>query len=101
MNHTERAHLAGRIAEYLALARTIGEKSSAQEYRAANALAWELAMLLPADLYRMLTQVIVASDPKVNALTFTIHVRKWLLGDDAGDLDSNQIAHHAPGIGKR
>lgn len=91
-----RVRLASRIAEYLALARTLDAKDSVQEYRAANALAWELAMLLPTDIYRMLVAVLVASDPKINAHTFAIHVRKWLLGADAGDLSAKELPHHAP-----
>ena len=47
-----------------------------------------------------MTKAIVSSSKDNNELTVIIEVRKLLLKKKAGDLTSNDIAHHAPGIGK-
>lgn len=97
-DHTARMTIARRIGEYLSIASSLHEtKTSREEYQAANALAWELAMLLPPEMYRGMVSVIVG---KTSAHVFVIHARRWLLGDDAGDLEPNDLAYHAPGIGK-
>lgn len=91
---------AARVSEYLALAENLKENSQNEDYERVNQLSWELAMWLPSDIYREMTQAITKPSQEVNELTVVIKVRKLLLGDDAGDLTSEQIAHHAPGIGK-
>lgn len=57
-------------------------------------------MWLPDEVYRQMTRAIASPSEATNELTVTIAVRKLLLGEKAGDLDANEIAHHAPGIGK-
>ncbi len=47
-----------------------------------------------------MTQAIVNPQPHVNPLTVSIEVRKLLLGNKSGNLKPEDIAHHAPGIGK-
>ena len=91
---------AARVAEYLALARRLRESSPGADYERANQLSWELAMWLPDEVYRQMTRAIVNPNETVNELTVTIAVRKLLLADKAGDLDADEIAHHAPGIGR-
>jgi len=92
---------AARVAEYLALARRLKEDSSESDYERANQLSWELAMWLPDKIYKQMTLAIVRPNQDVNELVVAISVRKILLGDKAGDLGPDDIAHHAPGIGKR
>lgn len=90
---------ATRVAEYMALARTLTADSQAEDYRAANRLAWELAMWLPSDVYRSLTLAMTASGTDWNPLSVTIAVRHLLLGNAAGDLTPDDVLHHSPGVG--
>jgi len=92
---------AAGVAEYLALARSLKEDSSEADYRKANQMSWELAMWLPEDIYKEMTSSIVAPSREVNELSTVLSVRKLLLHKNAGNLTTNDIAHHAPGIGKR
>ena len=48
-----------------------------------------------------MTLAIVQPNQKVNELEVVISVRKLLLGAKAGNLTQDNIAHHAPGIGKK
>jgi hypothetical protein len=90
-----------RVAEYLALARSLKEDSPDSDYRKANQISWELAMWLPEDIYKEMTSAIVTPSKSTNELTTIISVRSLLLKEKAGDLTSENIAHHAPGIGKK
>jgi hypothetical protein len=92
---------AARVAEYLALARRLKETSSEKDYERANQLSWELAMWLPEEIYKKMVQAIAAPNKDDNELEVAISVRKLLLGDKAENLSSKDIAHHAPGIGKK
>ncbi len=92
---------AARVAEYMALARRLKESSPESDYERANQLSWELAMWLPPEIYRQMTSAIVRQNKDVDELTVVISVRKLLLGDKAGNLGPDDIAHHAPGIGKK
>lgn len=87
------------VAEYLALCRSLRDDSPETDFRRANQMSWELAMWLPEDVYREMTLALVNPGPSRNELTTVISVRKLLLGDKAGSLCSEEIAHHAPGIG--
>lgn len=89
-----------RVAEYLALARNLKEDSPDTDYRKANQLSWELAMWLPEDIYKEMVTSIVSPNEKTNELSTVVSVRKLLLQKEAGNLTTENIAHHAPGIGK-
>ena len=91
---------AERVAEYISLARSLRENSTEEEYRKANRLSWELAMWLPEDIYSQMVLAIVNPIQANNELTTIIAVRKLLLKEKAGNLTEDQVAHHAPGIGK-
>ncbi len=91
---------AAKVAEYMALARALKESSLEEDYRMANRLAWELGMWLPTEVYRAMGQALSKPDGTINPLLVVIDVRKVLLGDAAGDLNQNDIIHHAPAIGK-
>ena len=90
-----------RVAEYLALARNLKEDSPDSDYRKANQLSWELAMWLPEDIYKEMVGAIASPSKGTNELTTVVSVRSLLLKDKAGHLTSENIAHHAPGIGKK
>ena len=92
---------AERVAEYISLARSLREDSTEEEYRKANRLSWELAMWLPEDIYSQMVQAIANPNQVNNELKVVIAVRKLLLKEKAGNLTEDQIAHHAPGIGKK
>ncbi|WP_339880570.1 hypothetical protein [uncultured Algoriphagus sp.] len=92
---------AERVAEYISLAKSLKESSSEDDYRKANRLSWELAMWLPAEIYGQMVGAIVNPNQDNNALTVIIAVRKMLLKTKAGNLNEDQIAHHAPGIGRK
>lgn len=90
-----------RVAEYLALARNLKEESPDSDYRKANQLSWELAMWLPEDIYKEMTNAIIQPSNNTNELTTVLSVRSLLLKEKAGKLTPNNIAHHGPGIGKK
>jgi len=90
---------AEKVAEYMALQTNLKESSPQNEYDRVNKLGWELAMWLPADLYRKVAQSATRPSLKDRFET-VIEVRKLLLGDKAGDLTWNDMMFHAPGIGK-
>jgi len=92
---------AARVAEYMAIARDLKPTDSTEEYRKINRLSWELAMWLPEDIYRAMTRAITAPDKVTNPLSVAIEVRRLLLGKACGNLTQDDIAHHAPGIGKK
>jgi hypothetical protein len=92
---------AARVAEYLALARRLKESSHESDYERANQLSWALAMWLPEEIYKQMAMAIVHPSPDINELSVTIAVRKLLLGEKAGNLTQDNIAHHHPGIGKK
>lgn len=89
-----------KVAEYLALANTLKNCSSEEEYRKANQLSWELAMWLPEDIYKKMVQGVVNRNEDSNELATVIQVRKLLLGDGSGNLTADNVAVHGPSIGK-
>ena len=91
---------AAKSAEYMALVWTLREDDSPETFRLANQLSWELALWLPSDVYRSVVQAIVRPDHSSNVLTAIIKVRALLLREAAGDLNADQIAIHAPGVGR-
>lgn len=58
-------------------------------------------MWLPEDIYRQMVRSIINPSDDANELTTVISVRHLLLKENAGNLESKDIAHHAPGIGKK
>ena len=92
---------AAKVAEYLAFVNHLSESDDKSDYVRANQLSWELAMWLPDDIYREVTNSIINRSETCNELTAVMAVRKLLLGDQTGSLNTNQIASHAPGAGKK
>lgn len=91
---------AAKVAEYMALARDLNDSSSSDEYRRANQLAWELALWLPKDVYKSLSQALTIPDEKINPLSVVVEVRRLLLEGKFGTLTQNEVLIHAPGIGR-
>lgn len=90
-----------KVAEYLALANTLKNSSSEEEYRKANQLSWELAMWLPKDIYKKMVQGVINRNADSNELATVIQVRKLLLGDSSGNLTAEDVAAHGPSIGRQ
>jgi hypothetical protein len=99
--HRKVQEQAARVAEYMALVRRLKESSPESDFERANQLSWELAMWIPDEIYRQMTMAIVQPDQNVNELSVVVAVRKLLLGDGAGSLGPDEIAHHAPGVGQK
>jgi hypothetical protein len=91
---------AAKVAEYLATIRELREDDPPDRYREVNRMSWELALWLPADVYRAMGQALVAPSSVQNELTVLLAVREHLLGTSAGDLTQDEIGVHGPGIGK-
>ena len=92
---------AERVAEYMAIARDLKESDTSEEYRRANRLNWELAMWLPEDLYKAMINAIAKPSSENNPLSVVVAIRKYLLGDTAGNLSQDNIGHHGPRVGKK
>ena len=84
-----------KVAEYMVLANNLKTPEDCQK---ATQLSWELAMWLPDEIYKEMTSSIASPTNETNVLTTVISVRKLLIGDKAGSLTSENIAHHALGI---
>ena len=90
---------AERVAEYMEIARNLEESDTSENYQRANRLNWELAMWLPEGLYKAMMDAIAKPDVENNPLSVVVAIRKYLLGDAAGELSQDNIGHHGPGIG--
>lgn len=91
---------AAKVAEYMALARDLRPDSSVDEYRRANQLGWELSLWLPADIYRLMGRALANPNEQDNPLTVLVEVRRLLLDGRLGELTTEEMLSHAPGIGK-
>ncbi len=98
----ERKMLAVQAAEYLFLAVTLTESDSKELYQKVNKMGWELALLLPAEIYRKIVLAIASKDYSAvkECYQSLLEVRKLILKDQAGDLSVDDIALHLPGIGR-
>jgi len=85
----------------MVLARSLHESSPPEKYEKANRLAWELALWLPADIYKAMGKALTKPDSKTNPLSVVVSVRNALLGNADGNLTQDDILSHAPGIGKK
>lgn len=92
---------APKVAEYMEFANHLREDSPPADYQRANSLAWELAMWLPSDVYKLMANSLVHPTEQNNPLEVVVAVRKLLLREKAGDLTAENIINHAPGIGRQ
>jgi hypothetical protein len=76
------------------------ESSSESAYFRANHLAWELAMVLPADLYRTITSAVRSPSEHTNPLTVIVDIRRNITFGVDDNLSTENIVMHAPGAGK-
>jgi hypothetical protein len=93
--------IAEKVAEYLSLAPTLKPSDSTHEYRRANQLAFELAILLPAEIYKSMAAALIKPTEAQNRLVVIIAVRAWLLDEPTEDFGPDNVLQHAPGIGRK
>lgn len=93
----EKLDLAEKVAQYLVLASSLDKTSALEDFDAANELSLELAMLLPATIYRAMVDAAAGPSGKCNPASIAIMMRKELLAPLEGDLQAGQVAFHAPG----
>jgi hypothetical protein len=93
----EKLDIVEKVSQYLILAPTLDKTSPHEDYDRANELSLELAMLLPAGIYRSMVEAAAHPSAKVNAASVAIMMRTELLATEKGDLEAIQVAVHAPG----
>jgi len=94
----EKLDIAEKVAQYLVLAGTLDKTAPHEDYERANELSLELAMLLPAAIYRSMVDAATQPNAKVNPASVALMMRRELVGaEDGGELQPLQVAVHAPG----
>ncbi len=91
---------AAKVAEYFSYYFRLKSDSSEADYRKANQLAWEMALWLPEETYKLISKAVANPSDEANILSALVSVRKLLL-KNPGDLTQNEIFFHAPNAGKR
>lgn len=92
---------AARVAEYVAMWHASGEVNDVDSmeklefYRRLNQLSFELALFLPADVYKQLGPALAKAPSGKTAGDILVDVRKHLLSDP-GDLTAENIIYHWP-----
>ena len=97
----EKFDLAAMVAQYLVIASTLDKSSAPEDYDHANELSLELAMLLPATIYRAMVQAAAQPDGKVNQASVAMMVRRELFAPAEDELQPEHIAIHVPGASPR
>lgn len=96
----EKLDLASMVSQYLVIASTLDKGSPPEDYDQANELSLELAMLLPASVYRAMTEAAANPDGKINPAVVALLMRREFgvtSADAADELQTEQVAFHAPG----
>ena len=94
----EKIDLTEKVARYLVLAGTLDKNSAPDDYDMANELSLELAMVLPAVIYRAMVEAAAHPDGKVNPATVAVMMRKEMLASSDVDLQPEQVAFHTLGV---
>lgn len=81
------------ISQYLAQATGLGPHSKPADYVLANRLAFNLAILLPAQLFRVVRDGAAAGDP-TDVMQAIIGIRNMLQA--SGNLDLTDAVYHSP-----
>ena len=67
----------------------------------ANELSLELAMVLPAAIYRAMVEAAAHPDGKVNPASVAVMMRREMLSLGEADLQPEQVAFHTPGVASK
>ena len=94
----EKLDLTEKVARYLVLAGTLDKNSAPDDYDVANELSLELAMVLPAPIYRAMVEAAAHPDGKINPATVVVMMRREMLAVGDDDLQAEQVAFHTPGV---
>lgn len=93
----EKLDLVEKVAQYLVLAGALDKNAPLEDYERANELSLELAMLLPAPLYRSIVEAAAHPGDRLNPAAVARMVRQALF-DVPEDEPAVQVAFHAPGL---
>jgi hypothetical protein len=94
----EKLDITEKVARYLVIAGTLDKNSAADDYDLANELSLELAMVLPAAIYRAMVEAATHPDGKINPGTVAVMMRNELLPSTDTELHPEQVAFHTPGV---
>jgi hypothetical protein len=94
----EKLDLTEKVARYLVIAGTLDKNATPDDYDLANELSLELAMVLPATIYRAMVEAAAHPDGKVNPATVAVMMRREMLALSEADLQPEQVAFHTPGV---
>ena len=94
----EKLDLTEKVARYLVIAGTLDKNSAPDDYDLANELSLELAMVLPAAIYRAMVEAAAHPDGKVNPATVVVMMRREMLAPSDDELQAEQVAFHTPGV---
>jgi hypothetical protein len=94
----EKLDLTEKVARYLVVAGTLDKNSAQDDYDLANELSLELAMVLPAAIYRAMVEAAAHPDGKINPPSVAVMMRKELLATGDAELQAEQVAFHTPGV---
>jgi len=92
---------AASVAEYFSLAWQLHQDDDKQSYQNVNRLAWQLAIYLPADVYRHVALAVAKPSEEVNIATAIIEVRKMLREEKCATLTEDDILSHFPDVGDK
>lgn len=93
----EKIDIVEKVAQYLVLAGALDKSSPLEDYERANELSLELAMLLPAPVYRSLVEAAAHPTERLNPSSVALMVRKALFDSD-GEEQPVLLAVHVPGL---
>lgn len=93
----EKLDMAAMVAQYLVVAGALDKGSAVEDFDHANELSLELAMLLPASIYRAMVEAAAHPDGRVNPAAVAVMMRRELLAMPDVDLQPDQVAFHVPG----
>ena len=94
----EKIDLTEKVARYLVLAGTLDKNSAPDDYDMANELSLELAMVLPAAIYRAMVEAAAHPDGKINPASVALMMRTEMLTTSDLDLQPEQVAFHTLGV---
>jgi hypothetical protein len=93
----EKIDIVEKVAQYLVLAGALDKSSPLEDYERANELSLELAMLLPAAVYRGVVEAATHPGERVNPATVALMVRQTLF-ETGPDEQPVLLAVHVPGL---
>jgi hypothetical protein len=94
----EKIDIVEKVAQYLVLAGALDKSSPLEDYERANELSLELAILLPAALYRSVAEAAAHPTERINPSTVALMVRQTLFATEGEEQQPVMLAVHVPGL---